>query len=143
VSQLLSHLSSHETFGRPGIDDTLGVDLFALSFVAEVDAETFDDRRVAIGMLVGHALGAINRSGDSEPLPGHRILDRVTLLDFDERHLFCGKFRAHNLPRCRCDWLPTTACLGHPKDYPGTGRRSMLKCSASTRPRAHRTHAVL
>jgi hypothetical protein len=92
VSQLLSHLSSHETFGGPGINDALGIDLFALSFVAEVHAVTFDDGRVAIGMLMGHALGAIRRSGDSEPLPGYRILDRVTLLDFDERHLFCGKF---------------------------------------------------
>jgi hypothetical protein len=33
-------------------------------------------------------------------------------------------------PGCRCDRLPTTACLGHPKGLSRHRRRSMLKCSA-------------
>ena len=47
-SRLLSHLSSDEALGEPGIDNAPGIDLITLSFVAVVDAIPLDDCRVAI-----------------------------------------------------------------------------------------------
>src|SRR6478736_923364 len=85
-------------------------------------------------MLVGHALGAIRRSGDGEPLTGRRILDRVTLLDIDERHLFCGKFRAHESSSdVAGSGCPTTVSLDDPRIVPpqGAGQSSNAQLGPS------------
>jgi hypothetical protein len=83
-SRLLPHLPSDAAFSGPGVDYAPGIDL-TFPFVAVVDAISLDDRRVAIRVLVSGTRCAIRRAGDGEPLTGHRILDRVTLLNLRQR----------------------------------------------------------